>query len=159
MTNKNSKWFLFAIASQCIIALTLKEIYPSISPTYGQTDNAQAAAEVRTESTALIPPPVLNEPNQPSMGVTSLMRAAGDGRCADVVTLLKNGDDVRAKNNNGTDALIYAASAGHKDCVVALLNAGASISTIDRAGDSALSAARQQGFSDIVALIENAKSR
>jgi ankyrin repeat protein len=159
MTHKNSKWFLFAIASQCIVALTLKKIYPSISPTYGQLGSAQAATEVQTEPTAPIPPIALYEPSGPNMEVTNLMRAAGDGQCAEVAKLLKNGDDVLAKNKNGTDALIYAASAGHKDCVTALLNAGANAGTVDRAGDSALSAARQQGFSDIVALIENAKSR
>jgi Ankyrin repeats (3 copies) len=153
MTHKNSKWFLFAIASQCIVALTLKEMYPSIAPTYGQPDSAQAAPEVATETTAL------NKPSKAVMGVTNLMRAAGDGQCAEVAMLIKNGDDVQAKNKNGTDALIYAASAGHKDCVTALLNAGASTSTVDGAGDSALSAARQQGFSDIVVLIENAKVR
>jgi ankyrin repeat protein len=161
MTNQNTsiqntKWFLVAIASQCVIGFVLKEVYPMSQPASGIQLTPQVSSAASRSSSDM---PALEKEieNRRVMDVTSLMQAAGNGNCDEVASLLRNGDDVLKRNRNGTDALIYAASAGHKACVATLLRAGASTYTIDNAGDSALSAAKQQGFSEIVSLIENAQ--
>jgi hypothetical protein len=169
MTHQNTKWFLIAIALQCVVALALKEIYPHIAYPVGEPQPAQSSAEVQTQATTPVAPieataPMATVTEPPptrsampaNLGVTNLMRAAGDGNCDEIASLVKSGEDVDARNKNGTDALIYAASAGHKDCVSALLKAGAKTSTVDKSGDSALSSAKQQGFSEIVSILETA---
>jgi hypothetical protein len=175
---KNSKFFLCALASQCIVALGLKEIYHHT--TYYNYGAAESASPV--EVAPVVVAPVQPAPTAPSLGsvtkdilanippatnsqdvakkngVTPLMQAVISGNCGELDSLIRSGEKVNATNANGTDALIYAASAGAVECVRVLLKAGAQLTTVDTAGDSALSAARQQGFSEIVALIEAAKA-
>jgi Ankyrin repeats (3 copies) len=167
---RNSKLFLFALASQCVVALGLKEIYHHTTPyNYGAAESAVAVDTAPVEpapSIGSVTKDILaNIPGAPSTqdvakknGVTPLMQAVISGNCAELESLIRSGENVNAINVNGTDALIYAASSGSVDCVRILLRAGAKLTTTDAAGDSAISAARQQGFSEIVALIEEAKT-
>jgi ankyrin repeat protein len=157
---RQSKLFLFALASQLVIALVLKEIYSHTR----DTSDSPLSAVVEAAPPGSVTKDILNNtPLSPQIDndfrkarVTRLMQFAGDGKCAELEALIRAGEDVHALNTNGTDALIYAASAGHIACVKILLAAGANTSTVDRAGDSALSAARQQGFGEIVTLIQSA---
>jgi ankyrin repeat protein len=155
-SKQNTKWFLIAIVSQCLIGFVLKEIYPMSQPASVVLSTPQVISSAPRSSSEM---PALEKEieNRLATDVTRLMQAAGNGNCDEVASLLSSGEDVLKRNRNGTDALIYAASAGHKACVAMLLKAGASTYTIDNAGDSALSAAKQQGFSEIVSLIENAQ--
>jgi ankyrin repeat protein len=158
-SKQNTKWFLIAIALQCVIGFVLKEIYPMSQPYASVTQSIPpppSASASRSSSDIAVIEKESN--NAGALDVTRLMQAAGNGNCDEVASLLRSGEDVLKRNRNGTDALIYASSAGHIACVAALLKAGANTYTVDGAGDSALSAAKQQGFNDIVTLIENAQN-
>jgi ankyrin repeat protein len=156
-SKQNTKWFLIAIALQCVIGFVLKEIYPLSQPDASVTQSTSLSSSSTPRSSSDIAIIEKESDNTRALGVTRLMQAAGNGNCDEVTNLLRSGADVLKRNRNGTDALIYASSAGHIACVTALLKAGANTDTVDSAGDSALSAAKQQGFSDIVTLIENAQ--
>jgi ankyrin repeat protein len=156
-SKQNTKWFLIAIALQCVIGFVLKEIYPLPQPDASVTQSTSLSSSSTPRSSSDIAIIEKERDNTRALGVTRLMQAAGNGNCDEVTNLLRSGEDVLKRNRNGTDALIYASSAGHIACVAALLKAGANTNTVDSAGDSALSAAKQQGFSDIVTLIENAQ--
>jgi len=91
---------------------------------------------------------------------TELFTAVLAGDVAKTATLLKNGADCNASNEEGATLLMQAAGAGHLDLVEMLIKAGAKVDATDARGWTALFKAlfnyeQNCGFPEIVsALIE-----
>ncbi|MEZ0481175.1 M48 family metallopeptidase [Planococcus sp. SSTMD024] len=64
-------------------------------------------------------------------GQTPLMAAAGEGDLAGVEQALADGEDILAKDADGSDALMYSMYAGDLDVINALLDAGADVNSSD----------------------------
>ena len=75
-----------------------------------------------------------------------LIEAASMGDTEKVQTLLAQGADVNAKDNDGFTALMMAAVYGHIDIVHALLTKAADVNATDNDGSTALIAVASAGF-------------
>ncbi len=80
----------------------------------------------------VIEAPIGNMSNPP------IIRAANHGKIDLVQTLLGEGADVNAANEDGNTALMMAASSGHIDVARALIDAGANLDAVNSLGDTAL---------------------
>ena len=85
-------------------------------------------------------------------GETPLMAAASMGDLAGVQEALADGEDVLAKDSEGTDALMYAVYSGDAAIINALLDAGADINTSDNYS-TALGSAVMYGENEIALLL------
>ncbi len=84
-----------------------------------------------------------------------LVAAAGEGRTADVVSLLEDGADVNATDNWGNTALIHAVRGGHTETVEVLIqHPGVDLSASNNEGNNALQVAVVSGHDDISVLIQ-----
>merc|ERR1712023_371004 len=85
------------------------------------------------------------------------MFAAGAGRAAAIVTLLKNGAEVDVATENGTTALTAAAFGGHAAVVTVLLERGSKTEVADKNGMTAVRLAEQNGHTKVAALLAGLK--
>jgi Ankyrin repeats (3 copies) len=161
---KNDQIFWSVVLAQCIGAGILNTYYSNQSGRFFESARYQAPVEmpavlgapVARQADVQVDQVQAQERAWKRMGVTPLMRAAGDGQQEEIVRLLTNGADVNSVNVDGSDALMYAASAGHLQAVRSLLAAGANTRQVNRVGDTAKSSAKQQGFTEIVEMISAA---
>ena len=79
-----------------------------------------------------------------------LIRAARRGDLSRVETLLDQGADVKAKDNEGVTALMTAALEGHSAVVNTLLQRGADVNAKTKEGNTALCEAAWGGHAGIV---------
>ncbi len=85
-----------------------------------------------------------------------LISAALEGRTTRVITLIKRGADVNAKEEDGWTALMHTAYEGHTETVTALIENGADVNAKDNIGRTALRVAASEGHTETVTvLIEN----
>ncbi|MEO5970608.1 MAG: ankyrin repeat domain-containing protein [Bdellovibrionia bacterium] len=85
-----------------------------------------------------------------------LIDAAGEGKTKLVHTLIQNGADLEAKDQNGANALHVSANLGKTTVVKALLKAGANKEAKDKEGDTPILRAAMMGQKKTVkVLIEN----
>ena len=84
--------------------------------------------------------------------------AALSGEIEKVKSLLREGTDVHAIDEEGHTALMFAAFNGHTDIVKVLLDLGASVTAIDYAGRTALMFASTGPFPQTVELLLKKKS-
>jgi TonB family protein len=89
----------------------------------------------------------------------ALLTAVREGRVDDVRTLLDQGTDVNARNEDGWTPLLFAAMGGHAEVVALLLERGADVnarSMRTEDGDSAVTAlilAARYGHADVVSAL------
>jgi ankyrin repeat protein len=79
-----------------------------------------------------------------------LFKAIKEDNILTVMSLVDNGADINAKDEDGHTALIVAAKNGHTEIVNLLLNRGADINAKDKDGETALIKAAFNGHTEIV---------
>jgi hypothetical protein len=101
------------------------------------------------------------DPNYELSGIgrTALMAAARSGQTDTVKTLLEQGADVKAKDNDGLTALMDAATAGQTDTVKTLLEQGADVNAKDIYGMTALMFAKGMGHAEIIQMLKKAGAK
>ena len=87
-------------------------------------------------------------------GETPLMAAASMGDLAGVQEALADGEDVLAKDSEGTDALMYAIYSGDTAIINALLDAGADVNTSDDYSTALGSAVEYGEYESALLLVE-----
>lgn len=88
----------------------------------------------------------------------NIFEAAERGDSNVVISQIKSGDDVNAKDMWGNTALMWAAWRGHVEVVKILVEARADVNAKDNGGQTALMKAADQGHTDVVILLIDAKS-
>ena len=88
-------------------------------------------------------------------GETPLMAAAAEGDLAGVEQALADGEDVHAKDAEGSDALMYAIYWGDPDVIQTLLDAGADANTSDNYTTPLAIAVLYEDYESAKLLIEN----
>lgn len=83
----------------------------------------------------------------------NLCAAAENGEIETVRSLLQQGVNIHARNEDGETPLYLAAEAGHADIVTLLLDAGAQINARDKDGKTPLHLAAQMGHAEVVAIL------
>jgi ankyrin repeat protein len=89
----------------------------------------------------------------PTVAGFTLYEGASTGDEVQVLSVLKKGANIEAKDINGQTALVAATLAGHKNMVQMLLEKGANIEAKGRNGQTALVAAALEGYKDIVQML------
>lgn len=93
------------------------------------------------------------ENEKDGMGFTLLIRACAEGNLDLIKSLIEQGADIEAKNNDGRTALMWACENGAIEVVSFLIRKGANINEKDNQGLTALCAAAQNGHFPIVKLL------
>ena len=88
-------------------------------------------------------------------GETPLMTAAAEGDLAGVEQALADGEDVHAKDAEGSDALMYAIYWGDPDVIQTLLDAGADANTADNYTTALAIAVLYEDYESAKLLVEN----
>lgn len=88
-------------------------------------------------------------------GETPLMAAAAEGDLAGVEQALADGEDVHAKDAEGSDALMYAIYWGDPDVIQTLLDAGADVNTLNNYTTPLAIAVLHEDYESAKLLIEN----
>jgi ankyrin repeat protein len=89
-------------------------------------------------------------------GVTPLMANAAQGSITAVNTLIEQGAEVDAKDENGRTALMYAVEQNRTEAAQALLAKGADVNVKDKFGMTSLKKAKQFGYKDTIAVLKRA---
>ena len=90
-----------------------------------------------------------------SQSLEEILKAAEDGRTAEVATLLSRGVDVNTSDRDGNTLMILAARNRHRDLVALLLTRKSDVGRRNRYGDTALMTASLKGDLAVVkALVE-----
>jgi ankyrin repeat protein len=90
---------------------------------------------------------------------SSLIEAVSMGDTEEVQTLLVQGADLNATDNDGLTALMWAAKHCHIDIVQLLLAKGADVNAKDNKGGTALIAAKREGHKEIVCILKEAGAK
>ncbi len=101
--------------------LSLSHIIDSISP---QNDFANIANEFNKKFVEL------RNTLEGIIKSSSFLDAAKKGNKDIVATLVRDGANIEAKNNDGNTALMFAAKSGHKETAELLINLGSSVSNV-----------------------------
>lgn len=88
-------------------------------------------------------------------GETPLMAAAAAGDVAGVEQALADGEDIHAKDSEGSDALMYAVHWGDPEVIQALVDAGAKVNTSDYYTTALAVAVMYEDYESAKLLIEN----
>ncbi|KYG58492.1 M48 family metallopeptidase [Planococcus maritimus] len=88
-------------------------------------------------------------------GETPLMTAAADGDLAGVEQALADGEDIHAKDSEGSDALMYAIYWGDPGVIQTLVDAGADVNTSDIYMTALATAIMYEDYESAKLLIEN----
>ena len=88
-----------------------------------------------------------------------LIEAASMGDTQKVQTLLEQGTDVNAKDDDGSTALMAAATYGHIEVVQNLLAQGADVNAKDNNGSTAIMMAKKEGHKEIVRILMEAGAK
>lgn len=83
----------------------------------------------------------------------ALLKAASEGHVEDVRTLLEQGLNVNARNDDGWTPLLFAALGGHTEVVGLLLERGADVNASNNEGWTSMIAAALGGHTDVVGLL------
>ena len=86
-------------------------------------------------------------------GGQEILEASKRGDTGEVERLIREGEDVNRKVENGCTPLHRAAGKGHTDTVKLLLDRGANIEKKDNYGDTPIHLAARQGNTDTVKLL------
>ncbi len=92
-------------------------------------------------------------------GRTLLMKAAFEGDLQLVISLLREGSDVNARDKDGDTALMFAAYRGHYLIVKTLLAHGADVFALANNGWTAKRAGREGQHGDVTQLLERAEKK
>jgi ankyrin repeat protein len=92
-------------------------------------------------------------------GRTLLMKAAFEGDLQLVISLLREGSDVNARDKDGDTALMFAAHGGHYLIVKTLLAHGADVFALANNGWTAKRAGREGQHVDVARLLERAEKK
>ncbi len=89
-------------------------------------------------------------------GVTPLMANAAQGNVTAIKTLIEQGAEVDAKDENGRTALMYAVEQNRTAAAQVLLARGVNVQVKDKFGMTSLKKAKQFGYKDTIELLKRA---
>ena len=152
-----------------IVALLKSATRGPLDKNPNDTSGGKPTAPSGNSAGTSVPTPGLKKPITPSNPVSpppattlsksemlnqKLLKAAGAGDTAEVLSLIREGAGVNARGATyGNTALMDAAARGYTDTVRALLDKGGEVDATDNAGRTALMEAAFGGYTDTVRLL------